>query len=165
VDVLADLRSVPCSSWFMVAKVDVSEIFADARYHSGVILLLVVLGIIMTVLLAAFVGSFQRKRAEEALRKSESKYKILVEHIPLKIFIKDRNLVYLSCNELYAVDLKINPDYITGKTDYDFFLKELAEKYRRDDEKVIKTGKIEDIEERYIQDGQELWSRTVKNTA
>ena len=35
VEVLADLRSIPQSPWFMVAKVDASEILAEARYRRG----------------------------------------------------------------------------------------------------------------------------------
>ena len=104
----------------------------------------------------------ERKRTEEALRESESKYRTLVENIPQKIFIKNKDLVYISCNENYAKDLKIKPDEIAGKTDYDFYPKDLAEKYRGDDKRIIELWTTEDIEERYIQDGQEVWVHTIK---
>ena len=103
-----------------------------------------------------------RKRVEEELRKSEHKYRTLLEHIPQKIFHKDRNSVYLSCNDNYARDLKIKPEEIKGKTDYEFFPKKLAKKYRADDSRIIASGKTEDIEEKYIQDGQEIWVHTAK---
>ncbi len=51
----------------------------------------------------------------------ESKYKTLLENLPQKIFLKDTNSVYISCNENYARDLKIKAEDIAGKTDYDFF--------------------------------------------
>ena len=104
----------------------------------------------------------ERKRAEETLRESENKYRTLLESLPQKIFLKDRNSVYVSCNENYAWGLKIRPDEIAGKTDYDFFPKELAEKYRADDKSVMESGKTEDIEESYIQDGREVIVHTVK---
>ncbi len=104
----------------------------------------------------------ERKQAAEALQQSENKYRTLLENLPQKIFLKDRNSVYLSCNENYARDLKIKPGEIAGKTDYDFFPKELAEKYRADDKKITESRKTEDIEERYIQNGQEGWVHTVK---
>lgn len=104
----------------------------------------------------------ERKKAEDALRTSEDKYRTLIENIPQKIFMKDRNSVYVSCNESYARDLKIKPDAITGKTDYEFYPKELAEKYRNDDKRVMELGKTEDIEEKYIQDGQEKFVHTTK---
>ena len=105
----------------------------------------------------------ERKKVESELWRSENKYRTLVDHIPKKIFIKDINSIYISCNENYARDLKIKPDEIVGKTDYDFFPKELAGKYRADDKRIIETGATEDIEERYIQDGKETWVHTVKN--
>ncbi|MCK5547755.1 MAG: MEDS domain-containing protein, partial [Thermoplasmata archaeon] len=55
------------------------------------------------------IESTERKRAEEALRQSESKNRTLLENLPQKIFFKDKNSVYVSCNENYARDLKITP--------------------------------------------------------
>lgn len=97
----------------------------------------------------------QRQMALVALQSSESKYKTLAENIPQKLFIKDKNSVYVSCNQNYAQDLKIEADQIVGKTDYDFFPRELAEKYIADDKRIMEKGKPEDIECRYIQNGQE----------
>jgi PAS domain S-box-containing protein len=104
----------------------------------------------------------ERRMAEEALRNSENKSRMLLENLPQKIFSKDKNSVYISCNENYARDLKIKSNEITGKTDYDFYPKELAEKYRVDDQRIMKSGKTEDIEEEYIQDGHKIFVHTVK---
>lgn len=97
----------------------------------------------------------QRQTALLALQTSESKYRTLAENIPQKLFIKDKNSVYISCNRYYAQDLKIETDQIVGKTDYDFFPREVAEKYIASDKKIMQTGKQEDIEDYYIQNGQE----------
>jgi len=104
----------------------------------------------------------ERKQAERALQASEDKHRTLLENVPQKIFLKDKNSVYLSCNENFARDLKIKAEEIAGKTDYYFFPKELAEKYRADDRRIIELGTTEDIEESYIQDGKEVFVHTVK---
>lgn len=82
--------------------------------------------------------------------------------LPHKVFIKDRNYSWVFVNENFARDLKIKPEEVAGKTDFDFFPKELAEKYRADDKRIMESGKIEDLEERYIQDGQEVIVNTIK---
>jgi len=108
------------------------------------------------------IESSERKKAVEALRASETRYRTLLENLPQKIFLKDRNSVYVSCNENYARDLKIRAEEIAGKTDYDFYPRELAEKHRADDGRIVKSGKTEDINERYIQNGREVIVHTVK---
>ncbi len=103
-----------------------------------------------------------RKQAEEALQESKNKYRTLLENLPQKIFLKDKNSVYISCNKNYAKDLGIKSNEITGRTDYDFFPKELAEKYRADDERIMESEQVEDIKEKYIQQGREITVHTVK---
>ena len=58
-----------------------------------------------------------RKRAEEALRENEEKYRTLLENLPQKIFYKNTESVYVSCNANYAEDLGITPEGIVGRTD------------------------------------------------
>ena len=104
----------------------------------------------------------EKDRAEQALRESERKYRTLLESLPQNIFSKDRNCVYISCNENFARELGITAGEFAGHTDHDFFPKELADKYRADDRRVMATGETLDIEERYIRKGQETIVHTVK---
>jgi PAS domain S-box-containing protein len=105
----------------------------------------------------------ERRRAELALKESEHRYRTLLENIPQKIFYKDLNSRYLLCNESYAEDLNIKPDDIVGKTDFDFFSKAMAEKYIADDQRIMKTGLPEEIEEPYDLNGKTLISQTLKS--
>ncbi len=104
----------------------------------------------------------ERKRADKVLRESERKYRTLVENIPQKIFLKDAKSVYVSCNENYARDLEISPEAVVGKTDYDFYPRELADKYRTDDWRIMESGEMEEIEEKRVHNGQEIFVHTVK---
>jgi PAS domain S-box-containing protein len=102
------------------------------------------------------------KAVVEALKSSEERQRSLLEHLPQRIFIKDRNSIYLSCNRNYASDLGITSEEIVGKDDSAFFPPELAEAYRADDQACMATGIVKDIEEPYRVGGQEMWVHTTK---
>ncbi|GAB4387703.1 MAG: hypothetical protein Kow0025_02770 [Thermodesulfovibrionales bacterium] len=102
------------------------------------------------------------RAAEEKIRQSEARYRTLVENLPQRIFLKGRDLAYVSCNANYAGDLGIRQEEIAGKTDYDFYTRELAEKYRADDLRVMASGKTEEMEETYSLGGEALTVQTVK---
>ncbi len=107
----------------------------------------------------------ERKRAEEALRESRQMLQIVLDTIPVRVFWKDRNSVYLGCNKLFASDSSLSsPKEIVGKNDFELGKKSQAELYQADDQYVIKTGKPKlNYEEPYAtRDGRELWLRTSK---
>lgn len=92
--------------------------------------------------------------AGEKLEADEIRYETLIESLPQKIFYKNKDLIYVSINENFARDLKIRPGEAFGKTDYDFFPKELADKHRAEDLRIMKAGRPEDIEESLVQEGE-----------
>lgn len=104
----------------------------------------------------------ERKAAEQVLRQSESKYRTLVESIPQKIFYKDRDSTFIACNGNFARDLGLSTEEVAGRTDFDFFPRELAEKYRADDLRIMASGATEELDEGYLQDGRERIVHTIK---
>ena len=104
-----------------------------------------------------------RQQLESALFESNRAFKTLVHGLPEKVFHKNRNSVYVSCNRNYAVDFGLEPEDMIGKTDFDLFPYDIAAKYRADDGRIMATGVSEEIEEKYFTpDGQERIIRTVK---
>ncbi len=81
----------------------------------------------------------------------------LVDYLHQNIFVKDTQGVYIFCNLAYAQLLGIEADAIAGKNDYDFFPKEIAEKYREDDRAIVEEGVTVDAREEIVVDG-EVWT-------
>lgn len=82
------------------------------------------------------------KQAEEELRTSKQLLEEIINNAPVRIFWKDRNLVYQGCNIEFAKDAGFpNPDDIIGKDDYQMGWHQQAELYRSDDREVIESGK------------------------
>lgn len=104
----------------------------------------------------------ERKQTKEALQKSESRLRTLVENIPEKIIMKDKNLVYMLSNNNYVRDMGIQSEEIMGKTDYDFYPPDLAEKYMAEDREVMASGKTMNIEEIHTHNGKELVMQVVR---
>jgi PAS domain S-box-containing protein len=98
----------------------------------------------------------------KTLRASEKKFRTLVENIPQRLYLRDTNSVYIFCNDPYAADLKMEAENIVGKTDYEFFPKEWAEKHAADDKRVMGTGRPEEREEEYLVQGKSLIVRALK---
>ncbi|MDS4032229.1 MAG: GAF domain-containing protein [Candidatus Contendobacter sp.] len=88
VEVLADLRPVPGSPWFLVTKVDTDEILAEARYRAGMIALFVFLSILLVAALTAWAyrrrqaGLYQNLyRSERRRREEQEEFRIILYSI------------------------------------------------------------------------------------
>jgi phosphoserine phosphatase RsbU/P len=97
----------------------------------------------------------QRRQMEQELRNSESLYHSLVETMPQNVFRKDLQGRFTFANQQYCNHYHCKLEDILGKSDFDFFPKELAEKYQLDDEQVMQTGRTCEITEEHHPLGQE----------
>ncbi|MFP6903447.1 MAG: PAS domain S-box protein [Verrucomicrobiia bacterium] len=105
----------------------------------------------------------EQKNAEQALRASELLYHSLVEIIPQNILRKDSEGRFTFANQRFC---KLNDrpfDEIIGKTDHDLFPKDQADKYRRDDLRVMEGDQTYATTEIHTQpDGTELHVEVIK---
>jgi PAS domain S-box-containing protein len=84
----------------------------------------------------------ERSRAEEVIKNSQALYSSLVENLPVHVLRKDVNGRFTFANQSFC-DLIGKPlEEIRGKSDFDFYSEELAQKYRQDDERVLETGEL-----------------------
>ena len=104
-----------------------------------------------------------RQATERELRESEIKYRTLVENLPQKIFLKDAQLHYVSCNQAYARDLGLAAEEIAGKNDFDFYPEAVAERHHRDDRQVLETGRVVETEEAYSRGDRQDWIEVIKS--
>jgi PAS domain S-box-containing protein len=83
----------------------------------------------------------ERRRAEEALKKSERQLEDILDHTTAVIFVKDLDFHYLLVNREHERRYHFQRDQIRGKTDYDFLPRDIAEKVRATDRQVIEAGR------------------------
>jgi sigma-B regulation protein RsbU (phosphoserine phosphatase) len=105
----------------------------------------------------------QRKQTEENLKNSETLYHSLVETLPQPIYRKDTQGKFTFANHHLCNFMGTTLDELVGKSDFDFFGRELAEKYWRDDLHVLKTGEpVAVVEELHLPDKERRIIQTVK---
>jgi two-component system aerobic respiration control sensor histidine kinase ArcB len=91
-------------------------------------------------ILGSDIGS--HRTASDHLATVYSYLENIIAAMPCYVYWKDKNFVYLGCNDLSTqlVNLRSRKDII-GMTDYDFgWKKEEVDTYRKVDEQIIKTG-------------------------
>ena len=114
--------------------------------------------------------AIDRKRAEQAVRESEEKFRqrhrevrTLLESLPGYAFFKDADGRYVMANQNFARAVGHTHRSILGKTDSDLFPPELAQKYRADDARLLKTGEPLLVgEEAMIEAGRSFTVQTTK---
>lgn len=103
-----------------------------------------------------------RKKMEAKLNQEKEAAEIALENIianmPGHVYWKDKNGVYLGCNNRQAESLGLKfGSEIVGKTDFELpWAKNIAQRFRENDIRIMQTGKIEIIEEQAQVNGQEI---------
>ena len=96
-------------------------------------------------------GSLQcvtdRKRAEEALRRSEQLLQDVVNNTTAVIYVKYTDGRYLLINRRFEEIFHLTTDQIVGHTDHEIFPKDIADAFRANDLTVLKRNTAVEYEE------------------
>ncbi|MCK5777478.1 MAG: diguanylate cyclase [Rhodospirillales bacterium] len=113
-------------------------------------------------ILAEITGSTM---VDEELNNANKLLQTVINHVPVRIFWKDRDLRFLGANTLFAKDAGYSEGReLIGKSDLDMAWREQAAAYRSDDTEVMESGipKLEYDERQTTPAGNEIWVRTSK---
>jgi diguanylate cyclase (GGDEF)-like protein/PAS domain S-box-containing protein len=104
------------------------------------------------------------KSSERQLRDSEALYHSLVEHLPQNVFRKNLDGRLTFCNKKFCETIGKPLEELLGKSDADLFPPDLARKYREDDLRVIKTGRVYETVEEHLPPGKtdRIYVRVIK---
>jgi len=101
------------------------------------------------------------RKMEEKLSLEKDYMQNLLDNIPDAIYFKDRENRIIKVNKFYADGVGLSSKEIIGKTDFDFFPKEQAQKMAEDDEYVLTTGQsiVGKIERTLLPNG--TWNQVI----
>jgi len=105
----------------------------------------------------------ERQRAEAVLQDSEALYSSLVENLPVQVLRKNLEGKFTFANKSFCDLLGKPVEAILGKTDFDFYPAELAEKYRHDDHRVAESREIFEDTEQYKKSGETRYVHVMKS--
>ncbi len=103
----------------------------------------------------------RRAKTEKALERERDLLKSLLDNVPDYIFFKDAQLHFMRTNRAHAEQLlRLNdPQQAIGKTDFDFYAAEDAQRQFAEEQEIIRTGNPSMARERQVTaaDGNRIW--------
>lgn len=89
------------------------------------------------ILIGTIADVTERRQMEITLAQKDAFMRRLLDAIPDLIFYKDRNGVYLTCNKAHKQFMGLDEHELIGKTSYELFPLETAQKFDREDQQVL----------------------------
>ena len=85
-------------------------------------------------------ASGERQNLADALAHERNVLRTMIDLIPAMIYAKDAQSRFTACNELVARRMGVSPAELIGKTDFDFFPREMAERFYADEQALLASG-------------------------
>ncbi len=108
------------------------------RYLGYFLLSSSIVGLIMLLWIRSLMGAVKRRTRE--LENEKAQLRTLIDNSPDLVVLKDRKGVYIACNGQAARLMGSSPEQVAGKTDDDFFSREVSESFRENDRLAIEAG-------------------------
>ncbi|GAC1466825.1 MAG: hypothetical protein PVSMB11_02350 [Desulfuromonadaceae bacterium] len=93
------------------------------------------------IILLAMEDITDRKVAEERISDVSRQQQAILDNIPTRAWLKDREGRYVAVNDPFGRALGVAPKDLVGKNDYDIYPPELAVKYEKEFREVMATGR------------------------
>lgn len=101
----------------------------------------VLIAVLILIIFALVFIVRAHKKTQEELHRSKLMLNDVINAIPVRVFWKDTNSIYMGCNKLFAEDTGRNdPAKVVGDIDNNFAFADQAELFRSDDQAVMKSG-------------------------
>jgi diguanylate cyclase (GGDEF)-like protein/PAS domain S-box-containing protein len=106
----------------------------------------------------------ERKLAEDILREEKKLFNTFMDNISDSIYFKDKEKKFIRVNRVKAEHSGVTPREMIGKTDFDFFPKEIAIQSFADDDHIMESGRsiIDKIEKIIHLDKRKHWVSVTK---
>lgn len=104
-------------------------------------------------------------QVKEALARSQELLQAILANSPDRIYLKDTQSRFLLCSRSLVRRLGVeSEEQVIGHTDFDFQMRERAEEFFRDEQRIFQTGEplINKVEKQIMADGSTVWTSTTK---
>jgi len=148
---------------FSIAAYDFSNV--AGHYLKVISYMFIYMALIYSGLTRPYDLLFRKLAAEKAeLEQTKLRLDLIFDTVPVLIWQKDQEGVYLQVNKVFCDTAGLGRDDILGKKDHQIFPPKIAEKYISDDREVLRSGRDKiGMEEQYVSaSGTRGWSRTDK---